>query len=162
MSDQAKRALEQGRAMVARQKEREAADMQIPSGEGRVFSPAEQAVMDLTSDPKKNVAIVQKAIDDALASHVDPEKALMEQGLREASQKIETLQGELQAARDVNVAAVAAEQAAKAELAALQEKIAGGQGSESTAGAAPTGTPNEGSAPAAGEGAASGDTPQPQ
>lgn len=57
------KALEQGRTAIARQKEREEADMSIGVGEGARITRAEQVVLDMTHHPLKDRALIQAAID---------------------------------------------------------------------------------------------------
>ena len=75
--------------MVARQKAREDADMQIPSGDGRKFTRAERVVMDMTSNPQKNVELLQAAFDAEVAERAGPAEKVkeLEDALREAGEK---------------------------------------------------------------------------
>lgn len=57
------KALERGRAAIARQKEREATDMAIGVGENARITRAQQVVLDRTGVPEKDAELIQAAID---------------------------------------------------------------------------------------------------
>ena len=101
MDERARRALEQGRSMVARQKAREDADMQIPSGDGKKFTRAERVVMDMTSNPRKNVELLQAAFDAEVAERAGTAEKVkeLEDALREAGEKLVDATEQLEAAR---------------------------------------------------------------
>lgn len=131
MSDQAKRALERGRSMVAREKEREEAHMApigVGDGAGKTMTVAEKAVLDLLSNPLHNLKVIENAIEQAIIERGDlainastaslqAEIKTLEKALREASEQ-------LQAAREFNVEAVGEARAANEKLAAAEAELA--------------------------------------